>query len=64
MISLFIFIIGCFVTSLVAVGLLFALAAVGDSDEFESDSSPSSGQAREFARRILRPEADTPEGLR
>jgi hypothetical protein len=64
LISLFIFIIGCFVTSLVAVGLLFALAAVGDGDEYESDSSPSSGQAQKFARRILRPETGTPEDLR
>ena len=39
MILLFIFILGCFVTSIVAVGLLFALAAVGYGDEYKSDGT-------------------------
>lgn len=52
MILLFIFLIGCFVMSLVAVGLLFALASVGYADEYKADSAENSGETAEPLRRI------------
>lgn len=59
MILLFIFIIGCFVTAIVTMGLIFAMAAVGygaegetletqtqgDSEILPSDSRETNGRA-------------------
>jgi hypothetical protein len=59
MILLYIFILGCFVMSMVAVGLLVAFASVGYGDVYEADSE-SPGDAAQ-ARRILQPEASRPE---
>jgi hypothetical protein len=57
MILLFIFILGCFVLSIVAVGLLFALASVGYGDVYKEDSSATEAEAQPFPRRVLQPEA-------
>ncbi len=57
MILLFIFILGCFVTSIVAVGLLFALAAVGYGDEYKSDGTALAAETQEPPRKILYPES-------
>jgi hypothetical protein len=59
MILLYIFILGCFVMSIVAVGLLVAFASVGYGDVYEAEGE-SSGDAAQ-ARRILQPEASPPE---
>lgn len=56
MILLFIFIIGCFVTAIVALGMVFAMAAFGYGaegypDEPVVDSQPSSPEA--FQQEVL-----------
>ena len=46
MILLFIFIVGCFVTAIVALGVVFALAAAGyDAGARKSDSAQSTRSA-------------------
>ena len=50
MILLFIFLIGCLVMSLVAVGLLFALSAVGYGDDYLTVSSARSRVTQEATR--------------
>ena len=47
MILLFIFLIGCLVMSLVAVGLLFALASVGYGQEYSSNGSAVTAESQE-----------------
>ena len=56
MILLFIFILGCFVMSIVAVGLLFALASVGYGDVYKVESSDTEAEAQPFPRRVMQPE--------
>jgi hypothetical protein len=56
-ILLFIFLIGCLAMSLVAVGLLFALASVGYGNEYASDSSDLPDQPQEAARVLEHREA-------
>ena len=60
MILLYIFILGCFVMSMVAVGLLVAFASVGYGDVYEAESSHSAAEEPQ-SRRILQPEATRPE---
>ena len=61
MILLFIFILGCFVLSIVAVGLLFALASVGYGDVYKAEGSATEEQAQPFPRRVLQPEPASPK---